>query len=221
MGVTPRRQTGGHGGSVPGRWLPNRAPGPGAGCSENTKRGVGSRDLLGRRACAALSAPGSRPQGRVLLPKRSPLRGRGGGGSISASRTIHSGSKNHGGPPPPWGSGSQRGQAPPMCEAQPAGVYHRCECDTGRHSCHTCDKPAPLLGYEVIEGQPQNRQEQDHGDGPAVPHGIHVDLRVGCGTVRDATPRQATLSGRRTPQPPQGGAHSEGDGRRVDRVPVG
>jgi len=33
-----------------------------------------------------------------------------------------------------------------------------------------------LPGDEVIQGQAQDRQEQEHGKGPAVPSSIHVNL---------------------------------------------
>lgn len=70
-------------------------------------------------------------------------------------------------------------------------------CDTGDSPARAHTEPAHPPGYEVIEGQPQNCQEQEHGDGPAVPHGVHVDLREEgrrAGTVRG-------LAGRPHPSP--------------------
>ena len=66
-------------------------------------------------------------------------------------------------------------QAPktPACDTGPAAHARR---ELGQ-PC-TRDTQAHLPGYEVIEGQPQDREEQEHGDGPAVPHGVHVHLRA-------------------------------------------
>ena len=60
----------------------------------------------------------------------------------------------------------------PACDTGPAAHVRR---EMGQ-PC-TRDTQAHLPGYEVIEGQPQDREEQEHGDGPAVPHSVHVHLR--------------------------------------------
>lgn len=70
---------------------------------------------------------------------------------------------------------------------------------TGAAPC-THGEPAHSPGYEVIEGQPQNGQQQEHGDGPAAPHGVHVDLqRGGLGSAQGPGTRPAAAS---LPPPP-------------------
>lgn len=120
------------------------------------------------------------PRGRTGFPRpHARLRDRQGRGGHSLgageSGTAHGGSSKPGwawAPPSPGSGAYQR--TPPRASAW----------GTAGWACHGRGRrggPAHLPGYEVIEGQPQNRQEQEHGDGPAVPHGVHVDLRAARG----------------------------------------
>ena len=75
-------------------------------------------------------------------------------------------------------SSSKPGDAKPVPGLTPKWQCMRQRGDTAQPPPRP---PAHLPCYEVIEGQPQDGQKQEHGHGPAVPHCIHVDLRRGRG----------------------------------------